>query len=410
MPAAGASPFAAVNPALGYLYQVRAALLWSLERVRLDESFQVSIEVLDDVAFESDVGDPGTFLQTKHHANGTAALTDSCTDLWKTLRVWIESSATNHIASSATLQLVTTGIAPANSAANKLKLAGRDPLGARALLDVIARTSTNAANASAYQAYESLNPLQRLKLLERIYVIDSAPTIANLDQELRTAVFWAVERAHQTSFLDRLEGWWLRRVITQLTSSSDARIASVEIEAKMCDLRDQFRQDSLPIDDDLLDFVLDEATTATHQHHPFVRQMAIIDAGRRRVASAIRDFYRAYEQRSRWVREDLVVALDISRYEKRLTEEWETVFDAVCDEVGEAATDAAKKVAARSVLQWAERASIPIRPGVTEPFLCRGSLHMISDEKRIGWHPDFMTILGSVLDGASKANETGGSE
>lgn len=392
--------FAAVNPALGYLYQVRAALLWSLQKLRHDESFQVSLEVLDDVAFESGVGDPSTFLQTKHHTSRMAALTDSCSDLWKTLRVWIEGTAANQIPSTASLHLVTTGTAPANSAASKLKLTGRDTSGARAALDVVARTSTNAANASAYQAYETLNTQQRLALLERVVVIDAAPTINDLDEELRTVIFWAVDRAHQTPFLDRLEGWWLRRVIGQLTSTADTRIASVEVESEMSDLRDQFRQDSLPIDGDLLDFVLDDATAAAHQHYHFVKQLEIIDAGRRRVASAIRDFYRAYEQRSRWVREDLVVTLDLNRYEKRLTEEWENVFDAVCDEVGEAASDAERKAAARLVLQWAERASILIRPGVTEPFLCRGSLHMIADEGRIGWHPDFRTLLGTVFDHA----------
>lgn len=395
--------FAAVNPALGYLYQVRAALLWSLQRLRHDESFQVSVEVLDDVAFESNIGEPSTFLQTKHHASRMAALTDSCSDLWKTLRVWIEGTAVNQMPSTASLQLVTTGMAPTNSAASKLKIIDRDAAGARDILDVIARTSTNAANASAYRAYESLSAQQRLAMLERVVVIDAAPTISDLDQELRTVIFWAVDRANQTSFLDRLEGWWLRKVIGQLTSGSDARIASVEIESEMSDLRDQFRQDSLPIDGDLLDFVLDDVTAAAHQHYRFVKQLEIIDAGRRRVASAVRDFYRAYEQRSRWVREDLVVTLDISRFEKRLAEEWENVFDAVCDEVGEAATDVERKTAARLVLQWAERASIPIRPGVTEPFLCRGSLHMIADEGGIGWHPDFRTILSSVFNGSEGA-------
>ncbi len=389
--------FAAVNPALGYLYQVRSALLWSLQKLRHDESFQVSVEVLDDVAFESSVGDANTFLQTKHHASRTAMLTDSSSDLWKTLRVWIEGSASGLIPSSAELQLITTGIAPSNSVASKLKFSERDPTGARSTLDVIARTSTSTANTSAYQAYESLSPQQRLALLERVVVIDAAPTIADLDEELRTVVFWAVDRSHQTPFLDRLEGWWLRRVIEQLTAAPDARIGSVEIEAEMSDLRDQFRQNSLPIDDDLLDFVLDDATAAAHQNYRFVKQLDVTDAGKRRVASAIRDFYRAYEQRSRWVREDLIVTLDISRYEKRLAEEWENVFEAVCDEVGQDATAVERKAAARSVLQWAERASIPIRPGVTEPFLCRGSLHMIADEGRIGWHPDFRTMLSTVL-------------
>ncbi|OAI13179.1 hypothetical protein A1507_17575 [Methylomonas koyamae] len=393
------NPFAAVNPALGYLYQVRVSLFWSLQRLRHDESFQVSVEVLDDVAFESAIGDPSTFLQTKHHASRMASLTDSSTDLWKTLRVWIEGRAASQIPLSAALQLVTTGTAPASSAASKLKFVGRDVEGARAALDIVARTSSNTKNAAAYNAYEALSADQRMELLGRVFVVDAAPTITDIDEELRTVIFWAVDRSHQAAFLDRLEGWWFRRVIDQLTSAPKSRIGSVEIESEMSDLRDQFRQDSLPIDGDLLDFVLDDATASAHQDYRFVKQLEIVDAGRRRVANAIRDFYRAYEQRSRWVREDLVVALDISRYEKRLTEEWENVFEAMCDEIGDTATDVERKAAARSVLQWAERTSIPIRPGVTEPFLSRGSLHMIADEGRIGWHPDFRNILSSVLSG-----------
>lgn len=395
-----ANLFSAVDSSLGYLYQVRAGLLWSLQRLRGDETFQVSLEAIDDVAFESSGGEPSVLLQTKHHRHRTAALTDACPDIWKTLRVWIEGATSGVAPVTATLCLMTTGTAPRGSAAHKLRLTDRDVSGARALLDATARTSTNAANASAYAAYEGMSSIQRNALLDRVIVFDSSPTISDLDDALRSEVFWAVERVHQTSFLDRLEGWWLRRVIVQLTESPAARIGSVEIEAQMAELRDQFRQESLPIDEDLLDFTLDNATEQAHAEHMFVKQIEIIAAGKRRVANAIRDYYRAYEQRSRWLREDLVGGMDLRRYEKRLIEEWDGVFEAMRDELGTAATEDAKLFAARSVLTWAERASLPFRPGVTEPFLCRGSLHMISDEGRIGWHPEFRDVLSNALNGA----------
>jgi len=73
------------------------------------------------------------------------------------------------------------------------------------------------------------------------------------------------------------------------------------------------------------------------------------------------------------------------------------VFDAVVDELGTTAAETIKRQAARSVLAWAERTSIPIRPSVTEPFICRGSLHMLSDEIRIGWHPEFRNLLADAL-------------
>jgi hypothetical protein len=93
----------------------------------------------------------------------------------------------------------------------------------------------------------------------------------------------------------------------------------------------------------------------------------------------------------------LVVGLDLNKYEKRLAEEWELIFEAMRDDLGDAATDDAKEQAARSVLAWAERTTISIRSNVTEPFISRGSLHMLADDARIGWHPEFRDRLASLL-------------
>lgn len=212
----------------------------------------------------------------------------------------------------------------------------------------------------------------------------------------------AAGKEHHAAFLDRLEGWWLRRVLRQLTDDTQDRVGSVEIEAQMADLREQFKQEALPIDEDILGFTLDEATKAAHQDSTFVRQLAIIKAGKQRIAAAIRDYYRAFEQRSRWIREDLVVGLDLQKYEKRLCEEWELVFEAMRDDVGHSATDEAQEQAARSVLAWAERTTIPIRTSVIEPFVSRGSLHMLSDDARIGWHPEFRIRLAALLSAKDK--------
>jgi hypothetical protein len=170
-----------------------------------------------------------------------------------------------------------------------------------------------------------------------------------------------------------------------------------EIEAQMSDLQEQFKRDSLPIDDDLLNFNLDDATRTAHAGSVFVRQLELIAAGKQRIAAAIRDYYRAFEQRSRWVRNDLLLRGDVSQYERRLLEEWELVFEAMKDDLGESAAEDAKQKAARDVLKWAERVLIPIRPRVIEPFVTRGSLHMLADETRLGWHPDFSDRLAELL-------------
>ncbi|MEM7249085.1 MAG: hypothetical protein AAF533_27440, partial [Acidobacteriota bacterium] len=86
----GLQQFSAADPALGYLYQVRLALLWSLRRMKSEAEFLVSVETLDDVAFETSTGDAAELLQAKHHRERTCSLTDASTDLWKTLRIWFQ--------------------------------------------------------------------------------------------------------------------------------------------------------------------------------------------------------------------------------------------------------------------------------------------------------------------------------
>lgn len=391
------SPFSAVDATLGYLYQVRSALLWALRRQKNEPDFLVSVETLDDVTFETVGGDPIALLQTKHHRKDSASLSDASPDLWKTLRIWFEGHVSEQIPTTAHLYLVTTSTAPDASAASRLRAVGRDPASAQQALDATASSSTNQANKSAYDAYLKASSSQRTAILNKVVIIDAAPTVVDLDGELRQEVYWAAGREHHAAFLDRLEGWWLRRVLRQLTDAVQDRIGSVELEAQMSDLREQFKQEALPIDEDLLEFTLDDATRAAHEESRFVWQLAIIKAGKKRIGAAIRDYYRAFEQRSRWIRDDLVVGLDLQKYEKRLCEEWELVFEAMRDDVGDTATDDAQEQAARSVLAWAERTTISIRPSVTEPFVSRGSLHMLSDEARIGWHPEFRVRLESLL-------------
>jgi hypothetical protein len=364
----------------------------------------VSLETLDDVTFDSLQGiepKPDQLLQTKHHRAREASLTDSSGDLWRSLRVWFEGHANNTIPSGAALCLLTTGAAPKDGATWLLRSDGtRDVEKALERLENVTHTSESSANASAYQAFLATMPAQRRAILDNVVVLDRAPDIIALDDELRAEVHWSAKAKHLDSFLQRLEGWWLRRVIKQLHQvSQPSGILGAEIEAEMSELREQFKQENLPIDPDLLAFTLDDATRAVHEGYQFVHQLNLVDAGKGRVAAAIRDFYRAYEQRSRWLREDLLYVGDLSRYEEKLIEEWQLVFDAAKDEIEATAAEDVKRKAARAILAWAERTTIPIRPGVTEPFVVRGSFHMLADEKppRVGWHPDFHDLLAAVL-------------
>lgn len=395
--------FSAVDSALGYLYQVRCALLWSLRRLKIEPVFDASIETLDDITFESN-GTAQELLQTKHHKNRVANLTNASADLWKTLRIWIAAWDADHISSTTILYLVTTENVVSGTTAGYLKSNGRDIDNALQLLVKTARTSTSTTNAPAYAAFLAKSSEEQRSLIERIFVVDSAPDIGDLDQLLKSEIFHACSREHQNAFMEYLEGWWFRRAIEQLEKvDTGARISSQDLEDKMADLRNRFRRDSLPIADDLLNYQLEDETAVSHGDFPFVQQIKLASSHATRVASAIQDYYRAFEQRSRWQRQDLLFIGDLRTYEMRLIEEWKLLFAAIEDRLGDEPTEEDKKAAAKEILFWVETGDVKarIKQDVTEAFITRGSLHILSNELRVGWHPDFRSRLLHLMERVS---------
>lgn len=386
--------FSAADSTLGYLYQCRVALVFALQKIRAGDDFNVALETLDDVVFEKE-GDAPELLQTKHHRTRSANLTDASADLWKSLRIWCEGLADNIIPADTSFYLITTSQVGDGSAAQRLRVDGRDVAIARERLHATAGTSTNQENKNAYEAFLALDEDQQRALLEAVFVIDSSPSIAELDDRLRAEVRWAAKKQHVDAFVSRLEGWWFRRAIQQLQVPAGSNVVlSREIEAQMDDLREQFKRDALPIDEDILAATVD---ASSYQDCMFVQQLRLCNIGAQRVLAAVREYFRAFEQRSRWLREDLLLVGELDRYERRLIEEWELVFERIKDDLGEETAEEAKLRAAKEVYRWVEESVFPIRASVTEPFVTRGSFQMLSDSLRVGWHPEFLDRLHNLL-------------
>jgi hypothetical protein len=388
--------FSAADAALGYAYQVRCALLYSLRRIKGIDPFEVSIETLDDVAFTSAEGDPLELLQLKHSLKSISKLGDSGSDLWKTIRAWIESDRVAPFRKGTRLYLISTAVASRESAAARLRCDGRDLSAAVAALDLTATTSESRENAEAYAAWRALTVDRRLDLLDRIEVIDGSPLITDLDTELQREVFGFAARQHRDAFIEYLEGWWFRRVIRQLAGTAPP-IASEELESQLDDLRERFQRQNLPIDEDLLLMELDKALVDSYKTQVFVRQLELVAASAQRIGIAIRDYFRAYQQRSRWIRRDLVLEVELKGYEQRLIDEWTLIREQLLDEIGPDAADEVLNKTGRKLLKWAEDTLFAIRPSVDTPFISRGSFHILADDRRVGWHPRFQERLSALL-------------
>ncbi|MET7483515.1 ABC-three component system protein [Streptomyces sp. NPDC005538] len=388
--------FKASASALGYVYQLREALHLCVSRLgTLD--WALAIEAGDDI--EEIRRDGRTYYQLKHRSPGTR-MTNASVDLWKTLRIWCHAIAHGQIDLAETdLILLTTAELPHETVGSMLQSEDsrqRDEQRALEGLKTTRRTSKSDELAKAFAAFDLLTDAQLESMVSKIQVIGDAPDVVAVEQKLRQTAVAVVGREHATSFLVRLEGWFFRRAIQQLLAGSLDAITGLDFDAAFSDLRNQFGRANLPIDEDIAEM---QADLAKYARQPFVQQLELIELGSNRVNKAVRDYMRAFSQRSRWLKENLLLPKEISRYERRLTEEWEDLFDEMVDVLGAEAAEAEKIAAARSIYRWAmTEARWRIRPECDEPFVAKGSFHILADEYKVGWHMDFVARLMAVLE------------
>jgi ABC-3C protein len=379
---------------LGYLYQVHTALLELLRRNRQSPGIALTIEKLDDVAFE-DGGSPVELLQTKHHVRRLASLSDASPDLWRTIGVWLDAITDGSIdPQTVTLTLLTTAEAPAGAAAASLRATDRDPDAATISLERTARTSTSASHRTIYERFLRLTPETRRALVRAILVLDGAAQVSDLESMLRSELRRAAEPRLVAALSERLLGWWYGRVIHHLTEPSAVPIYGEEVELQIDDLRDKFASDNLPID-----VLEDEGVELLDtDDRTFVRQLQLIAANDRLLELAIRDYKRAYQQKSRWVRDGLVFGDELDQYERRLIDEWEHHEAFVHQRSASAEAEGDLQRAGMELYETLQKSPTWIRPRVEQPFVVRGSLHKLADELRVGWHPDFVARLRDLLE------------
>ncbi len=379
---------------LGYLYQIEYALYLLLKADR-DEA-ELAIEYMDDVQF-SDSGTAIELFQLKHSIRTQATLTDLSPELWKTLRTWSAHVQSGGLPAGSVLSLITTAIASPKTIAAKLKSGvGRDNKTLSQELLEVAGRSKNDALQPAFKAYGNLSPDQREFLVSCIRLVDGEPDIEQISDRIKSLL--QVRHEHKSVFYERLKGWWYERVKRHIINGSSRTITKRELNDQIADLSDQFRSDSLPID--FRNAQPQEKTDAVNDQRIFVHQLRQIMLSHREIEFAIIDYYRAYEQRSRWEREQLLYMDELATYEQRLLEEWVRVAERVQRQKPYLMTDEkGMQTLGGEIFDICQDLDLRIRDGVMEPYVRRGSFHMLANEDmpRVFWHPQFIARLKEIL-------------
>jgi hypothetical protein len=296
------------------------------------------------------------------------------------------------------LTLVTTGHASKDSAASKLRphtTQNRDTTAALKILREVASSSESQTNRPAYEAYLSLSDIQQRALVTSIYLLDSSPSIADTRDQILKRMRISARPQFLEAVYERVEGWWFNRLIQHLSSDSSTPILYRELLDQINDIQEQYHADDLPID--FLDAIAPNEDELGQHERAFIEQLRLVAVGEPRIRKAINDYYRAFQQRSKWVREELLLVGEIEEYEKRLVDEWERLFEAMKENMGDDKDEAVMKHEGRALFDTVQKLGINIRPRCDEPYVMRGSYHILANQLRVGWHAEFLNRLSNLL-------------
>ena len=381
---------------LGYLYQVRYALALLLENDNSD--CQISIEKFDDVAFSKD-DIPIQLIQLKHHIQHQGNLADASTDMWRTIKVWLDAiSETPDILDGTNFLIITTATAPIDSAAFLLKKdSNRNPDTAYQKLKTVCFSSVNQAHQRYYDAFREAGEDTVKQLIRQIYIIDRASNIIDVEKDILKHIRYSCSPKHQKMIYERLEGWWFKKAIDALCCDTPVFVNQNQVRSFIVSVSQEYADDNLPID--ILDIDDLQESNFSANEKIFHEQLKLICLGNHRMQLALRDYYRAFRQRASWVRNDLLYVNELGQYEQRLIDEWEHAFAAMEETLSETnnATEEEKAKEGRQLFSDIEKRDIRIRPKCQEAFIMRGSYHILANQLKIGWHVDFFDRLKQLL-------------
>lgn len=392
---------------LGYLYQVRYALALLLKHD--DPNHKISIERFDDVAFSQD-DSPKQMIQLKHHVRQHGNLSDASTDMWRTLKVWIDAVSINSsLLTDTDFLIITTASAPEDSAASFLKSSNRNVDLAYKKLKQVADSSDNKDHKAYYNAFSNLDDTTMKQLLGTVYVIDGASNILDVSRDLHRLIRYSCMPKYEDQICERIEGWWYQRAIEALCSDVPIFYTQQQVRSLIVSTSQQYADDNLPID--VLDYNAITKDTLGSSEKIFYEQLKLICLGNRRLNTAIRDYYRAFKQRANWIRNDLLYVSELETYEQRLIDEWEHHFASMEDELsllGSPAIEDDKVKYGQALYKEIESGDIRIRAKVQAAFVMRGSYHILANQLKIGWHIDYeerMMQIISIPEGDVKHEE-----
>jgi len=385
--------------AIGFYYQTFFALE-TLVAQNADDA-AVSVEQLDDVQLNAD--GQTLLFQLKHSILAIPPpITLKSRSLWRTVKVWIDILPGLTLADT-TLHLVAVASIPLNSPLHALSNLEADRVGlvedmveeARRVTDARAEAKVKqnplpyADRVDGCEAFLALSETQRSNLLRRVLIRQDSPSIDKIEERI-AGYLTLLPTEQRPTVAQRLVEWWDRQIIYSLCGKRERAVKRAELQAQIMSIIGDLEEGRL----------LPELETAMppEDYQPdgmLARQIRLVEGKASDMSKAIREEWKAREQRSRWLNANPAMAATINDYDLILEEHWSDRHTQMVEECDE--QEEAKCLSGLKLLRWThESAPMVVRPiaeGWTAPYYVRGSYQVLAINLKVGWHPNFASLL-----------------
>ena len=319
--------FSAKEPALGYFYQPRFALYLLLSS-RQEENVKIMIESLDDIEIQGSNG--VKLFQLKYHLKSKTNLTSRSSDFWKTIRVWAEQIESQLInLDESIFLLITTEKISDSSIIFDIKNKNSTDI-IQDKMNTIANETSNQSNIKGYKAFKKLDSKTQVKLIEKIYIQDNSFDFEEISIKIKNELKLSTVPNKIDPMFERLEGWFFNKCILQLKDEiSD--ISFEDVQNQINNINEHFKTDNLPIDFHEKRNPNKQDIEKTKSMN-FMKQLDLINSSTRLKHNAISDYYRAFKQRSKWLKDELLNPQEEIDFENRLVDDWSRKFDLLLDD------------------------------------------------------------------------------
>ena len=363
----------------GYLYQLQYALLHILNNdTNYEPNTKILIENYDDVAFETG-GTPKEILQTKHSLNSKKNMGDLDQDFWKTLYNWIglyEEFKQDNIVLPYFFLITTSSIE--NNYAKFLTYHDRDIEKAIKQLDQL---HSDSEDLSRYiNKYSNLCQESKQELLNQIYILGSTPQAKDITSKIRQKLKVSILPRASDTLLNEFIAWWYKFCIDLLSEGTE--LLYCHIQSKYQELQSKNTK-KLKTDDLINHGSLDIEAT-------FIKQLSIIDYHRFHEL-AHEQYTWAFHHRGKWLQDGSVTDSELSNYDGGLCKEWN--HQKLTHLYNKSITEISMGENLYNTCVIDYKPNLLCLHDCIDPLLLQGSYHILSNDKKIGWHPKYQHLI-----------------